>query len=78
MWNIKMQLHGGGGGSSTPDVKTSAPGSTAAATLDSATTGERENMRKKLSSAKGRQYTDKTNGGVSDVAQAVKKMLLGE
>lgn len=70
---IIMQLHGGGGGGHT--IKQSAPGSTAAATIDSASEGERESLREKLSKAKGRQYTNKTGGSLIDT---VKKALLGE
>lgn len=71
---IIMQLHGGGdGGGHT--IKQSAPGSTAAATIDSASEGERESLREKLSKAKGRQYTNKTGGSLVDT---IKKALLGE
>lgn len=71
---IIMQLHGGGGGGGHTS-KQSAPGSTAAATIDSASEGERESLREKLSKAKGRQYTNKTGGSLVDT---VKKALLGE
>ncbi len=70
---IIMQLHGGGGGGGHT-IKQSAPGSTAAATIDSASEGERESLREKLSKAKGRQYTNKTGG----IVDTVKKALLGE
>ena len=44
-----LQLFGGsGGGGSAPPVKQSAPGSTAAATIDSATAGERQSIHDKL------------------------------
>ncbi len=72
---IIMQLHGGGGGGGGHTIKQSAPGSTAVATIDSASEGERESLREKLSKAKGRQYTDKTGGSLVDT---VKKALLGE
>lgn len=73
---IIMQLHGGGGGDGGGHtIKQSAPGSTAAATIDSASEGERESLREKLSKAKGRQYTNKTGGSLVDT---VKKALLGE
>ena len=48
MHKIMMQLHGGGGGSSVEPIKQSAPGSTAAATIDSATEGERQSLLQKL------------------------------
>lgn len=45
MHKIMMQLHGGGGGGgSVEPIKQSAPGSTAAATIDSATEGERQSL----------------------------------
>ena len=72
---IIMQLHGGGDGGGGHTIKQSAPGSTAAATIDSASEGERESLREKLSKAKGRQYTNKTGGSLVDT---VKKALLGE
>lgn len=73
---IIMQLHGGGGGGGGGHtIKQSAPGSTAAAAIDSASEGERESLREKLSKAKGRQYTNKTGGSLVDT---VKKALLGE
>ena len=76
MWEIKMQLHGGhsGGGSS---VKQSAPGSSAVATVDNATEGERANLRDRMSKARGRRFTDKTAGAVG-MADQIKKALLGE
>lgn len=77
MFGIKLQLHGGGGGGgSAPPVKTSAPGSTAAATIDGATEGERQSLREKLSRAKGKRYTDKTSG--NSMVDSIKKALLGE
>lgn len=79
---IDLQLFGGGGGGgSAPPVKQSAPGSTAAATIDSATAGERQSIRDKLAKARGRSSTDKTGGlfgGMSDMMSNIKKALLGE
>lgn len=75
---LKLQLHGGGGGGgSSEPVKQSAPGSSAVATIDNATEGERQRMREQLSSARGRRYTDKTSGS-TDWAASFKKALLGE
>lgn len=77
---LKLQLHGGGGGGgggSSEPVKQSAPGSSAVATIDNATEGERQRMREQLSSARGRKYTDKTSSS-TDWATSFKKMLLGE
>lgn len=76
MHKIMMQLHGGGGGSSVEPIKQSAPGSIAAATIDSATEGERQSLLEKLSKARGRNYTNKTGGQLT--SDSVKKMLLGE
>lgn len=75
---IILQLHGGGGhGSSQTQIKQSAPGSSQAPSIDSATDGERQSLREKLSKAKGRRYTNKT-GGDSSMIETVKKALLGE
>lgn len=79
MHKIMMQLHGGGGGGGgdkVEPVKQSAPGSTAAATIDSATEGERQGMLKKLSKARGRSFTNKTGGQLT--SDSIKKKLLGE
>lgn len=78
MHKIMMQLHGGGGGfgGSVEPIKQSAPGSTAAATIDSATEGERQSLLQKLSKARGRSYNNKTGGQLT--SDSVKKMLLGE
>lgn len=80
MHKIMMQLHGGGGGGGSVEpikqIKQSAPGSTAAATIDSATEGERQSLLQKLSKARGRSYTNKTGGQLT--SDSVKKMLLGE
>lgn len=79
MFKIITQLHGlGGGGGGSPQIKTSAPGSIAAATIDGATEGQRQDVRNRLARAKGRQYTNRTNGMISDTVQSVKKALLGE
>ena len=75
MFEIIMQLHGGSkiGG---PTVKQSAPGSQAAATISDATDQQRQTLREQLSKARGRNYTDKTQGlGMQD---NIKKALLGE
>lgn len=78
MHKIMMQLHGGGGGfgGSVEPIKQSAPGSTAAATIDSATEGERQSLLENLSKARGRSFTNKTGGQLT--SDSVKKMLLGE
>ena len=76
-----LQRFGGGGGGSAPPQKISAPGSTAAATIDSATAGARQSIHDKLAKAKGRASTDKTGGtlgGMSDMMGSIKKALLGE
>lgn len=81
MHKIIMQLHGGhsGGGSSAEQIKQSAPGSTQAATIDTATEGEREALREKMKKAKGRDFTNKTGGSMATAVQdTMKKMLLGE
>lgn len=79
MLEIKLQLHGGGGGGSTPEVKQSAPGSSAVATIDSATEGERQRIKEQMMKAKGRKFTNKTGGtGTSSLVETMKKTLLGE
>lgn len=77
---MDIQLHGGhhGGGSSTPEVKQSAPGSVAAASIDNATQEERQELKNRLAGAKGRRYTDKTNNGAGWFIDSLKKALLGE
>ncbi len=74
--DILLQLHGGrGSGGSTQQIKSSAPGSTQVATIDGATADERQKYKEQLAKARGRSYTDKTNG----VADAnMRKQLLGE
>ena len=53
---------GGGGGGGT-QIKQNAPGSQSAATIDSATEGQRESLREKLGKARGRNFTNKTGLG---------------
>ena len=77
MWKIKMQLHGGHSGGGTT-VKSSAPGSSAVATVDSATEGERARLRERMASARGRRYTNTTGGSALSAADQIKKALLGE
>ena len=74
MYRINLQLHGGGGGSSARTPKQSAPGSTAAATIATATDDVRQQMRERLAQARGRRFTDKTGSMVD----SIKKQLLGE
>jgi hypothetical protein len=77
MFKIILQLHGGGGGgggSSARTPKQSAPGSTAAATIATATDDVRQQMRERLAQARGRRFTDKTGSMVD----SIKKQLLGE
>ena len=73
MEEIIMQLHGGGGGGGGTQIKQNAPGSQSAATIDSATEGQRESLREKLSKARGRNF--KAGGSMVDT---IKKALLGE
>lgn len=75
MFKLNLQLHGGGGGGgSTRTPKQSAPGSTAAATIATATDDVRQQMRERLAQARGRRFTDKTGSMVD----SIKKQLLGE
>ena len=76
MFRIIKQLHGGHSGGGGSDVKQSAPGSSAVATVDNATENERANLRDRLSRARGRDYSNRT-GGMS-VTDQIKKALLGE
>lgn len=78
MFQIIRQLHGGGGRSKSTPIKNSAPGSTAVATIDNATADEREKVRNQLAQARGRSFTDKTGGAISDTVTSIKKLLLGE
>jgi hypothetical protein len=81
-FNFDLQLFGGGGGGGgghVEQIKQSAPGSTAAATIDSATEGDRQKVREKLAKARGRDFT---NTGAAqkttDFFGSIKKALLGE
>lgn len=79
MKEIKLQLHGGGGGGSSQQVKQSAPGSSAVATIDSATEGERQRIKEQMQKAKGRRYTNKTgDSAAGTLVETMKKTLLGE
>lgn len=81
-FNFDLQLFGGGGGGGggghVQQIKQSAPGSTAAATIDSATEGDRQKMREKLAKARGRDFTNTGAGQKSDFFGSIKKALLGE
>lgn len=82
-FDFDIQLFGGGGGgggsSSASEVKSSAPGSTAGATIDSATAGSRQSVRDKLAKAMNRKATVKTGNNVNaDALNQLKKQLLGE
>ena len=81
-FDFDLQLFGGGGGGGGghgEQIKQSAPGSTAAATIDSATEGDRQKVREKLAKARGRDFT---NTGAAqkttDFFGSIKKALLGE
>ena len=75
MYRINLQLHGGGGGGGiTRTPKQSAPGSTAAATIATATDDVRQRMRERLAQARGRRFTDKTG----TMVDSIKKQLVGE
>lgn len=76
MFELILQLHGGGGGSDVEPVKSSAPGSSAVATIDNATEGERQRLREQLSQQRGRRFTNKTGG--TSTLESIKKTLLGE
>jgi hypothetical protein len=82
MFDFDLQLFGGGGGGGgTPaePIKTSAPGSSAAASIEQATAGSRQEIRNKMAKARGRSFTDKgASTGQSDVLGNIKKALLGE
>lgn len=70
MFEIIMQLHGGGPKATT--IKQSAPGSQAAAAIDNATADQRLNYQRLLRSAKGRRYTNQAGGEIE------KALKLGE
>lgn len=57
MFEIIMQLHGGGGKGGGASIKQSAPGSTAAATIANATDEQRQKYQELLSQAKGKKST---------------------
>lgn len=75
MFNIIMQLHGGSK-SSGPAIKSNAPGAVASATIDNATSEQRQKYREQLMNQKGRNYTNKTGG--ASLTDSVKKSILGE
>lgn len=75
MFELNIQLHGGGGGGGT-QIKQSAPGSNAAATISGATNQQRQQYQELLRSARGKNYTNKTQGMAID--NSIKKALLGE
>lgn len=69
-----------GKSASTPQITQSAPGSTAVATIDTATEAQREALKSRLAQAKGRSYTNVTGGtGVTANMDSVgKKTLIGQ
>lgn len=69
-----------GKSASTPEITTSAPGSTAVATIDTATAEQREALKNRLAQAKGRNYTNVTGGtGVTTGLDSLgKKTLIGQ
>lgn len=75
MFELIIQLHGGSGGGGT-QIKQSAPGSSAAATISGATEQQRQQYQELLRNAKGKNFTDKTQG--SAMENSIKKALLGE
>lgn len=79
-FDFDLQLFGGGGGGGghVEQIKQSAPGSTAAATIDSATEGDRQKVREKLAKARGRDYTNTGAAQTTDFFGSIKKALLGE
>lgn len=77
MREIILQLHGGhGGGGGGGAVKQSAPMSNASASIAAATNQERQKYQEQLRNAKGRNFTNKTQGMAME--QTVKKALLGD
>lgn len=77
MFELILQLHGGGhGGGGGPTIKQSAPVSNAAASVSSATNEERQKYQELLRNAKGKNFTNKTQGMAME--NSVKKALLGE
>lgn len=81
-FDFDLQLFGGGGGRGggghVEQIKQSAPGSTAAATIDSATDGDRQKVREKLAKARGRDFTNTGAAQKTDFFGSIKKALLGE
>ena len=75
MFELILQLHGGGRGGGA-SVKQSAPTSNAAASISGATNQERQKYQELLRSAKGKNFTNKTQGTAMD--NSIKKALLGE
>ena len=69
-----------GKSASTPEITASAPGSTAVATIDTATAEQREALKNRLAQAKGRNYTNVTGGtGVTTGLDSLgKKTLIGQ
>ena len=69
-----------GKSASTPEITSSAPGSTAVATIDTATAEQREALKTRLAQAKGRNYTNVTGGtGVTTGLDSLgKKTLIGQ
>lgn len=65
---------------STPKITQSAPGSTAVATIDTATEEQRTALKDRLAQAKGRSYTNVTGGtGVTTGVDSLgKKTLIGQ
>lgn len=76
MFELILQLHGGGSGGGGSTIKQSAPTSNAAASVSSATNQERQKYQELLRSAKGKNFTNKTQGMAMD--NSIKKALLGE
>lgn len=78
MFEMILQLHGGGSKKSSggETIKQSAPMSNAAASVSAATNEERQKLREQLSVARGRNYTNKTQGMALE--NSIKKALLGE
>ena len=80
MIDYELQLFGGGGGGGGNTIKTSAPGSTAAATIDSENAGT-STIKEKLQQAKKRgQNTTNVSGGNALAAayqQLTGKSMLG-
>lgn len=81
MHEIILQLHGGSSGGGSSEIKSSAPGSSAVATIDNASEGTRQKVRQQIAKARGRNYTNKTGGTGSTsttYTDTIKKTMLGE